>query len=326
MFVPVATGKKVRLSIEVEGDIPSEVHTAQEAVHRVLVNLVGNAVKFTSLGEVKIRLQANPLESGRWHIEIAVVDTGIGIEPRVLPKLIRPFVQADPSTTRQFGGTGLGLSIASQLASNIGGRLAVQSTPGVGSTFSFTFEADSRPVRSAADRDREPPDRSLVHQSAPCDIDVLRIDTGVAPPGSGSSFEPTLDGLRVLLVEDCPDNQRFIGLILRKAEAKVTVVENGRQACEQFRVNAAGDQEPYDVVLMDIQMPVMSGLEATSLLRNKGYKVPIIALTANAMESSRDSCLEAGCDDWATKPISKLDLLMLVSRNVAETQKRFDRG
>ena len=203
----------------------------------------------------------------------------------------RPFSQADTSTTRKFGGTGLGLSISKRLAELLGGEVSiVDSQPGRGSRFRLTTATG--PLDGI---ELVKPELYIPQEEAPA---------AVAEPAAPQ----ILAGCRLLMAEDGPDNQRLFSFILRKAGAEVTVVENGLLAVEQV-LQMARSGQPFDVVLMDMQMPVLDGYEAVARLRSHGYRGPIIALTAHAMKSDRDKCLNVGCDDYASKPIDRNKLI-----------------
>jgi len=220
-----------------------------------------------------------------------VIDTGLGMTLEQQQKLFRPFTQADTSTTRQFGGTGLGLTISKRLAEMLGGDVTIlESTPGAGTTF-----------RLVIDRVRELPADAIVQPV---------IETPLAQAANNSApAKATLPiGSRILIAEDGPDNQRLISYILQKAGADVTIVDNGRSAA-QAALAKLDQGNPFDVILMDMQMPIMDGYAAIKLLRSEGYSLPIIALTAHAMSGDRERCLAAGCDDYATKPLDRNQLL-----------------
>jgi CheY-like chemotaxis protein len=229
-------------------------------------------------------------------MEFEVADTGIGMNPEQLSQLFRPFSQADASMTRRYGGTGLGLMISKRLACILGGDVCAESIEGQGSNFTFWIETGPMAGVELA----EPP-----FECEPAEIEVARKE---------KTEEASLD-CHILFAEDGPDNQRLIAHILRKAGAEVRVVEEGRMAVDAV-LACGGDDRPFDVILMDMQMPVMDGYAATSLLRKQGYRGPIIALTAHAMESDRQKCLAAGCDDYASKPIDRNRLIQMIQLHV----------
>jgi PAS domain S-box-containing protein len=264
--------------------VPAIIHSDPTRIRQILLNLVGNAIKFTHHGCVRVLVRYEtrampPL------LTVDVVDTGIGIEPHHLRGLFQAFQQADSSMSRRFGGTGLGLTICRSLAQALGGDIAVRSVPGRGSTFTFTF-----PVEAPAG--------------------VALIETLPAPPSeaaAGGKPGEKLNG-RVLLAEDGIDNQILVSTILRQRGLQVTTAENGLVAVE-FAVTAAREGRPYEVILMDMQMPVLDGYQATAKLREQGYAGAIVALTAHAMAGERERCLTAGCDDYLSKPIDQRALV-----------------
>jgi two-component system CheB/CheR fusion protein len=286
---PRAIQRGLTLEACYRGEVPEEIATDGPRLRQALVNLVGNAVKFTSQGRVTIAVSFLPDGlHGRPAVRIEVADTGIGIAPETLSILFQPFAQADASTSRRFGGTGLGLAITRQLAQLLGGEVSAESAPGKGSTFALLIPTGDvtkkKMIRVAAEA-----------------VDPADAVRGVATRD--------LTGVSVLLAEDGLDNQRLIQLLLRKAGATVEIVDNGRLA-----VNAALAQ-PFDVVLMDVQMPEMGGLEATRFLRERGYDKPILALTAHAMTTDREVSLAAGCNAHLTKPINRDRLLAAVAEH-----------
>lgn len=298
-----AIEKGLSLEFECDGPIPEAIETDELRLRQILLNLVGNAIKFTETGGVTIRARCAGAGQGNSLIQFSVIDTGMGIPPKVLPTLFRPFIQADATLTRRFGGTGLGLSIARRLAVMLGGDIDVDSTPGQGSTFRASVACGSlngvrmltQPVEAAKEDPRGP-----------------KLQTDVQSPAS----QPL--NCRLLLTEDGLDNQRLIAHVLRKAGAEVHVVENGELAV-QAALDALTASIPFDVILMDMQMPVMDGYSATRRLRESGYQHPIIALTAHALAGDREKCIAAGCDDYATKPINRATLIAMI-------RKHFDDG
>ena len=290
---PQAKDKKLKVSLQFDGPVPATIHTDPTRLRQILVNLVGNAIKFTKSGSIKLVVKMQEAAAhGNPLIEFHVTDSGIGVSPEQLAKLFEPFSQADASTTRLFGGTGLGLVISKRLARVLGGELTVRSELGQGSTFSVTLDP------------------------GPIDNIEMITETSEAVAGPPATVNPTcpiitLPGKRILLAEDGVDNQRLISFILKKTGVEVKIVANGDLASREA-LSAAAEGKPFDVILMDMQMPVMDGYEATRHLREQEYHGPIIALTAHAMSGDRDRCLAAGCDDYATKPIQRDIFLTMV--------------
>ena len=280
-----ANAKGLSLVCEVQRDVPENITTDPIRLRQILVNLISNAIKFTELGGVQVVTQL--VASGdEPKLRFDIIDTGIGLLEEQISRLFQPFSQADTSTNRQFGGTGLGLAISKRLANMLSGDIAVTSVLGKGSTFSLTIATGKLDKRPSGNH--SPPS----------------LQTAVP--------QSRLDG-RILLAEDGPDNQRLIVHILRRAGAEVAVAENGQVAVDlALAAQQAGN--PFDVVLMDIQMPLMDGFEATRRLRNAGCLTPIIALTAHAMAGYRQRCLDAGCNDYTTKPIDRAVLLECVAK------------
>jgi PAS domain S-box-containing protein len=290
------------LVTEFSGPIPQAIQTDPTRLRQILINLVGNAIKFTESGGVRIVTHLCREPGTTPLLQIDVIDTGIGMSAEETVRLFQPFTQADTSTSRRFGGTGLGLTISRRLAEILGGNIRVQSQPGKGTTFSVTIDPgplDGMPLLE------HPAEAALQTPSTP---EHRKRDM------------PALSH-RVLLVEDGPDNQRLIAYLLRKAGAEVVVAENGQVALDKI-VSAAPSADgkqtqsfaPFDVVLMDIQMPVLDGYEVTRRLRAMGYKGPIVALTAHAMNQDRQQCLDAGCDGYLAKPLEQRVLLEIVAQ------------
>jgi len=280
--------------------LPRTIRTDPLRLRQILINLVGNAVKFTERGEVRVRVDSLRGPDDSVALRFIVADTGVGIDAEVLPALFSMFTQVDSSATRRFGGTGLGLAISQHLACLLGGRIAVCSEKGVGSVFTLVLEAG-----------RIEADRMLTEDAAPSSERA----TAPSERPARSEAEASLAGARILLAEDGVDNQRLISHCLKKAGAEVVVVEHGRAAVE--RIDAAERAgEAFDVILMDMQMPEMDGYAATRSLREDGCDTPIIALTAHAMKGDREACLEAGCDDYATKPVRRDALVELVDAHI----------
>ena len=300
-----AADKHLALQMEFEGPIPRQITTDPTRLRQILINLVGNAIKFTETRSVRVVAQMLDRHAAAPRLQIAVSDTGIGMSAGQLQRLFQPFTQADASMTRKFGGTGLGLSISKRLVEMLGGTIDVASQLGQGTTFTIAVPTGSL----AAVQWCEHPPKSLT------------------PTHGGPSVPPppefALQHCRVLLAEDVSANQRLISFFLNKAGADVTVVENGQLAVEQA-LSAVAIDRPFDVILMDMQMPVMDGYTAASELRQRGYDRPIIALTAHAMSGDRDKCLAAGCSDFATKPIDRQALLHKVAEHFQPGHTRSD--
>lgn len=285
-----AAAKNLALRLEIVGSLPATIQTDPLRLRQVLVNLLGNAIKFTEMGEVRLVVKLVASGGAPPCLRLEVHDTGVGMTENQLDRLFQPFTQADSSTTRKYGGTGLGLSISKRLTQLLGGDIEVQSKPGQGSMFVVTI------------------------QTGPL-ADIPLVEAHSPPESLAPTLAPLAScaGMRLLLAEDGPDNQRLITFLLRKAGAHVTVVDNGQQAVENTLTAEVNDQ-PFDVVLMDMQMPVLDGYSATRTLREHGYTRPIIALTAHAMSGDREACLAVGCDDYATKPVQRHLLLSLVAK------------
>jgi signal transduction histidine kinase/CheY-like chemotaxis protein len=283
-----AASKGLMLEKHIEGSLPAGVRTDPTRLRQILLNIVGNAVKFTESGGVHIRVEYVP---GAEQLRFDVSDTGIGIAAEQMAGLFKAYSQAEVSTARRFGGTGLGLSISKRLATLLGGDITVRSEAGKGSTFSVVILAEAVP--GAAEESAE-----------------FVIPECVA---KATSMPPSLVGSRILLAEDGVDNQRLISFHLRKAGAQVEIAPNGAAAIERANVGRTGP----DVILMDMQMPEMDGYEATQRLRAAGCTTPVIALTAHAMGGDRERCIAAGCDDYLGKPIDRSKLLEVCARWLA---------
>jgi signal transduction histidine kinase/CheY-like chemotaxis protein len=296
-----AQSKGLALKLEYLGPCPETVLTDPTRFRQILVNLIGNAIKFTETGEVRIIIHLLGRDTPHPKLSCEVVDTGIGMTPSQIAGLFQPFHQADASTTRRFGGTGLGLAVSNRLANLLGGEITVSSRDGTGSSFAMTIDPGSLQGTALVD---------------------YQTETFAATSPKEAKCSPELRlSCRVLLAEDGADNQRLISFLLTNAGAETTVVEDGKQALESaLALPPGGGQRcidptgPFDVILMDMQMPIMDGYEATRRLRQAGYRGPIIALTAHAMAEDRQKCLDAGCDDYVAKPIERQKLLATVDQ------------
>lgn len=271
------------------GEVPRAITTDPHRLRQLLINLVGNAIKFTERGGVRIvaRIVHGP---DRPTLVLDVVDTGIGIATEHLTSIFDPFTQAECSITRRFGGTGLGLSISRRLAVALGGDLSVQSELGRGSTFRVRIDPGELEY---GDIVAEPvADACQPQATLPTVLD--------------------LSSARILLVEDGATNRKLIRLVLTRAGATVVEAENGQQGVERATA------QPFDLVLMDMHMPILDGYQATATLRQRGCRLPIIALTADAMAGDQNKCLAAGCDDYLCKPV---DIQLLLCK-IGESLRR----
>ena len=269
-----ARDRGLAFKVDYRFPLPEKIKTDPTRLKQVLINLCGNAIKFTHEGSVEVAVSC---DRERQQLRFVVSDTGIGMTAEEVAHVFNPFSQADSTTTRKYGGTGLGLSISRKLATRLGGDLSCVSQPGRGSAFTFSIALDMNDD-AAMVNSLEEVGRSGEEQRERVEIKPL----------TGS----------ILLAEDSPDNQQLIAMYIRKTGATLTIVENGQQAVEQ---GLAGS---YDLVLMDMQMPVMDGVEAITLLRAAGYGGPLVSLTANGMKSDREKCLAAGADDYLAKPFN----------------------
>ncbi len=285
-----ADQKNVLLHHHIAPSVPLQLIGDPSRLRQVLINLVGNAIKFTEAGRINIAFSSQTIvgPGNIIQLDIRVSDTGIGMSPEVIAKLFTPFFQGDASTTRQFGGTGLGLSICKRLTELMGGKISVESTLGNGSIFQITLP--------------------------------FRVDLRTSPPSTGSEpTTPLAQGIQVLLVEDNLINQKVAAALLKKMGCLLMIADNGAEALRLL------SEQHFDAVLMDCQMPVMDGLEATRRLRageagERMRRVPVIAMTANTMEGDRETCLACGMDDYLAKPVNKAAMNAALSRWTNQSQ------
>ncbi len=305
---PQATEKGLTLDMAYTGEIPEIIQSDPVRLRQILINLIGNAIKFTATGGMRLVTRfVRDAENDRAcpqapHIQFDVVDTGCGMTKEQMDGLFQPFAQADASVVRTHGGTGLGLVICKRFAQMLGGDVTiVESQKGVGTRIRVTLATG--PLDGV---------RMIDH---PLSATMVAPDTA---PAAKSIDLSTLRGCRILLAEDCPVNQKLVALILEKVGAEVTAKENGQLAVDAALAapDEASDAPGFDVILMDMQMPVLDGYEATKRLRRKGYVGPIIALTAHAMVGDREKCLDAGCTDYASKPIDRKKLIQTIQAHV----------
>jgi PAS domain S-box-containing protein len=288
-----AAAKNLELECGLDADVPARVVGDPGRLRQILVNLTGNAIKFTDSGRVLIRVERLAETAEDVELHFSVKDTGIGIAPNKQQIVFNAFAQADSSSTRTFGGTGLGLTISSQLVEKMGGRIWLESEAGIGSTFHFTVRLRKVEARPAEE---------------------LRVekDTNTRIPGGG------LGRLRFLVVEDNVVNRLVATRLIERQNHTVSTAANGQDALEML------EREQFDCVLMDVQMPVLDGFEATAAIRSRdrhsGRHVPIIAMTAHAMAGDLERCLAAGMDGYLTKPIQAAALFATVERVLGTLQ------
>jgi len=288
---PKAAEKGLRFTHSIDADVPDRLRGDPNRLSQVLINLLDNAVKFTSQGSVHLKVETAPGSGHNPRLQFSVVDTGSGIPPGKIEAIFEAFTQADDSPTREFGGTGLGLTISRQLVEMMHGRIWVESAPGQGSAFRFTarFRADAAPQPEAP-----------------------------RPPVAGP--DDPLPEIRILMVEDSKYNAFVIQTYLKDTPCRLTVAENGREGIAAFSESGA------DLVLMDIQMPDMDGYEAMRAIRQweaeKGLpRTPIVALTAHALQEEADRCLAAGADVHLPKPVKKSALFAVIRQLIADAAR-----
>jgi PAS domain S-box-containing protein len=284
IFLPSAFNKGINLVIQFEGNVPRHIKADSFRLRQVLSNLIGNAIKFTHKGSVVVSVKVVEIKAEKFKLQWSVMDTGIGLNEDIFEHIFESFSQADESTTRKYGGTGLGLSICKSLVELMGGEIGVESIEGVGSRFFFT---------------------SILEKVESEDSIVVSETTDVTTSDS-------IGGLKVLIVEDDEISRIFIKRFAKLNGWYVVFAENGEESVEIF------EKDVFDVILMDIQMSGVDGLQATRRIRDleklKVYSTPIIAMTANALKGDREKCLEAGMNDYITKPIEIKELKTLVEK------------
>ncbi|MGQ9425196.1 chemotaxis protein CheB [Gilvimarinus sp. F26214L] len=290
-----AQEKGLTFEMQVEDAVPASVCTDMGRLKQVLTNLISNAIKFTQQGSVRLQLAVQGPRNNT-SLQFKVIDTGIGIQPELLEKIFDPFEQVDSSIAKNYGGTGLGLTISRRITQLLGGSLAVDSSPEKGSTFTLDL-----PIGSTEDEEYVRIDtiEALTHEHTAPDVN------------SGQ-----LQGVHILVVDDIDDVLTLIAQMLSRAGAKVSTAINGAEALE--RIEECKERgEPVDVVLMDTMMPVVDGYTAVRRLRSKGFDKPVIALTAAAMTNDRERCLQAGCNDYLSKPVTMEKLLSILNSQLS---------
>ncbi|MCX6073577.1 MAG: PAS domain S-box protein [Campylobacterales bacterium] len=295
LFAPKSDAKGLEFIIRIASEIPTWLIGDNLRLLQILNNLVSNAIKFTHSGEIELSLSVEKIVAERITINFAVRDTGIGISPKDHYKLFTMFSQADESITRKYGGTGLGLSISKRLAELMGGTLEFFSEEGKGSTFTFTAEFGITDMYAAVYGSSG---NTALQNVQPESNDIIAISAPIR-------------GASVLLVEDNEINIHVESAFLHQMGIKVTVVTDGLQAVSLLK------NERFDGILMDYQMPIMDGIEATEVIRQRGDDTPIIAMTAAAMQSDKEACLQAGMNDYLSKPIDIIQLAQVLTQWIA---------
>ncbi|HUO09220.1 MAG TPA: ATP-binding protein [Phycisphaerae bacterium] len=288
-----ALEKRIAFQVQYIGPVPQTITSDPTRLRQILINLLGNAFKFTHSGSVRLLVRLlNHNSLDKPQLQFQVVDTGIGMTQEQITALFRPFTQGDSTTSRRYGGTGLGLSITKKLTEAMGGSIAVDSISGAGTTFTASIDPGS--LKGV----------ELILDAGGGDAAFASRARLAGHAGS----EQLLAGRRILLAEDGPDNQYLISLLLRRAGAKVTTADNGRYAMG-LTLDATREGQPFDLILMDMQMPEMDGYAATRRLRERGYTGRIMALTAHTMPGDRERCLAEGCDEYLPKPFEPETLI-----------------
>ncbi|MFW8593956.1 ATP-binding protein [Cribrihabitans neustonicus] len=318
-----AANKGLELVLDIGDSVPARLHGDDRRIRQILMNLAGNAIKFTERGRVLVTLDAEPEEEG-CGLVCTVSDTGIGIPRDMQDEIFERFSQADAAISRRFGGTGLGLAISRRLAEMMGGTITVASELGVGSCFTVRLMLDQAGTPQSAPALDPAPD-----PSAPCAAAATAGEPGPAPaapaavaaaprsaPGISGAVS-ALTGLRVLIAEDNQINRVLLEKFLENTPVTLSFAHDGGEAVQKFCETAP------DIILMDMSMPVMDGLEATRTIRSQARPQPaIVALTANAFDSDRDACIAAGMDEFLTKPIDKASLLAVLAQMAPRAQAR----
>ncbi|MCI0507049.1 MAG: response regulator [Gammaproteobacteria bacterium] len=287
-----AIEKDIEFAVSYTLPLPLRIATDPMRLKQIILNLCNNAIKFTSVGHVHLNVRSDLVDR---TLIFEVLDTGIGLSELQIDNIFKPFTQADVSTSRKYGGTGLGLSLSKSLCEMLGGKISVKSKPDVGSKFTVVI-----PVGETGPGE-------FIH-------DVSQIPRTIESQANNRNFS-LLHG-SVLAVDDVPENQKLLRVYLKKMGLQVTLADNGFKAIELARAH------PFDLILMDIQMPVVDGMEATSTLRSEGISTPIIAITANALKEDRDRYLRSGFDGYITKPVNRHDLYEILKKHLKQDSRQ----
>ncbi len=296
-----AIDKGLNLIVKIDGKIPRFILSDPIRLRQILINLLSNAIKFTKQGSVQLVARTIDIDSESPSLQFDVIDTGIGMTEEQISRLFQPFAQADSSTTRKYGGTGLGLTICKRLTNILGGEININSEFGAGTTFSVTMKIGTISDEEFVDN------QVFKHE----------IKNILSNANTTNNSEMNYN---ILLAEDGIDNQKLISFLLNKSGAKVTLAENG-QVAVNLALEALEKDNPFDVILMDMQMPELDGYAATKLLRSKNFVYPIIALTAHTTSGAREECIAAGCNHYATKPINRAQFFATIHKSITEFRK-----
>jgi hypothetical protein len=294
----LAQQKGLELAVHIAPDVPAHLMGDPIRLGQVLINLVGNAIKFTEHGEVRVDVSVESVTSDRAGLQFSIRDTGIGIALDQQEGLFQEFQQAHTSGRRLYGGTGLGLAVSKSIVTLMGGTIGLKSMPGEGTTITFIAYFNLSPASQSA-------------MPVPSEEDLPGMPT-LMTDDDATNRRPAL---RILLAEDNLVNQRVAMSMLGKMGHRTTLATNGLEALEQWR------QGDFDLILMDVQMPEMTGLQATMQIRREeaaGARVPIVAMTASAMSEERDRCLAAGMDDFISKPVSYKVIESMITATVPD--------
>jgi len=335
---PSAIAKHLELLIKYSGDVPATILCDPVRIRQILSNLISNAVKFTDRGSVTVACEVlnsedssiltatppvlakegaghsrHPFSATSLQLKISVIDTGIGISPSHLKELYKPFRHVDSTVLHKKRGAGLGLNIAMRLATLMDGTITIESTLGQGSTFSLLLNVYVPEGEASVLLSKEggkQPEGSRLHEGLEIRVPKKNLDAAAS-----TDAERPLQNIRVLVVEDMTVNQVIMSVFLREAGAKVEFADNGAIGVQKV-LKDMDDGLYFDVILMDMQMPVMDGYEATAYLRSHGYTHPIIAVTAHALTGDREKTLNAGCDDYIAKPVDNKTLIDMVKKHI----------
>ncbi|MBL4697910.1 MAG: response regulator [Phycisphaerales bacterium] len=286
----LAVLKGIDVNLAIDKDCPQFIETDHKRFEQIMMKITENSVKFTEKGCININAKVIEHNNNQL-LEISIADTGIGITEDHIHSIFNPFNQSEDALTREYGGAGLGLSISRDIAKALGGNVVVASTPGRGSIFTITIN--------------------------PGDLQAMKINPNVTNPAHAATTPKPLKGCKLLVVDDAKDNRMLLKHILKKTGAEIEFAMDGKQALDSVD-SAMQSNEPFDLILMDMQMPVMDGYLATVKLRESGNNIPVIAVTAHALEGDREHCLDSGCNEYLTKPINKELLIETCARLIKE--------